>query len=389
MAGPHATALVGLIWSACPAMTGMVEETMEIIRDTAVPLTGQNGSNCGGDYTNGPNNDWGMGTIDALAAVQYVLGICSGTGQLDGTVTDAVTANPLEGVSVTADWSGGGSWNETTDVTGYYTFTAVPAGDYAVTFEHPMYTTLVANTAVVTDVLTTLDVDLTPRGLLSGYVTDADNGFALEGATVEADDGTTALTDASGYYEMYLDEGSYDVTASMDDYAPETVTVAIVSGGTAQQDFALYAAVSFQPTPLHVFVDWEGTASFPVTLTNRLPGAYDFEFTEIDEGFQPVQGGILSTWPGPDGFGYTGETLDYEWIDISTTGTLVPSLTDDSSTGPFNVGFTFPFYAGTQTQFFVSSNGFLSFGSGSNVTYQPVPAAERHLARKRDPAHVG
>ena len=173
-------------------------------------------------------------------------------------------------------------------MTGYYTFTAVPAGDYAVTFEHPMYTTLVANTAVVTDVLTTLDVDLTPRGLLSGFVTDADNGFALEGALVEADDGTTALTDASGYYEMYLDAGSYDVTASMDDYAPETVTVAIVSGGTAQQDFALFAAVSFQPSPLHVYLDWGTTDTLLATLTNRLPDDYDFEFVELPVGFIPI-----------------------------------------------------------------------------------------------------
>jgi PKD repeat protein len=70
MAGPHATALVGLIWSACPSLAGQVANTIQIIQDTAVPLTGQGGSNCGGDYTVGPNNDWGFGTIDALGAVQ-------------------------------------------------------------------------------------------------------------------------------------------------------------------------------------------------------------------------------------------------------------------------------------------------------------------------------
>jgi subtilisin family serine protease len=74
MAGPHATALVGLMWSANPGLRGQVEATIDIIRGTAVPLTGQHGSNCGGDYTVGPNNDWGMGTIDSLAAVTAVSG---------------------------------------------------------------------------------------------------------------------------------------------------------------------------------------------------------------------------------------------------------------------------------------------------------------------------
>jgi hypothetical protein len=70
MAGPHTTGLVGLLWSACPNLRGQVEQTMQVIRDTAVPLTGKIGFNCGGDYVEGPNHDWGHGLIDALAAVQ-------------------------------------------------------------------------------------------------------------------------------------------------------------------------------------------------------------------------------------------------------------------------------------------------------------------------------
>jgi uncharacterized repeat protein (TIGR01451 family) len=78
MAGPHATALVGLMWDACPALIGQVYPTIDIINITAVPLTGQGGSNCGGDYTDGPNNDWGNGTIHALAAVQEAIAQCDG-----------------------------------------------------------------------------------------------------------------------------------------------------------------------------------------------------------------------------------------------------------------------------------------------------------------------
>lgn len=75
MAGPHATALIALMWQAAPGFEGMVDETYDIIRATAVPLTGVNGSNCGGDYNTGPNNDWGFGTIDALAAVEEAMSL--------------------------------------------------------------------------------------------------------------------------------------------------------------------------------------------------------------------------------------------------------------------------------------------------------------------------
>ena len=73
MSGPHVTGLIGLMWSASPGLRGNVVETEQIIMDTAIPLTGQTGSNCGGDYSEGPNNDWGHGTIDALAAVEAAI----------------------------------------------------------------------------------------------------------------------------------------------------------------------------------------------------------------------------------------------------------------------------------------------------------------------------
>jgi uncharacterized repeat protein (TIGR01451 family) len=52
-------------------------------------------------------------------------------------------------------------------------------------------------------------------------------------------------------------------------------------------------------------------------------------------------------------------------VDISASGTPV-SLYDDNYAGPFAIGFDFPFYGSYQTQFYISSNGFLSFGSGSS-----------------------
>jgi hypothetical protein len=225
-------------------LRGLVTETLQVMKDTAVPLTGQTGSNCGGDYVDGPNFDWGYGTIDSLAAVELAIAL-GGAGQLDGNVTDSLTSLPIEDATVTANHEEGFSWDTQTDASGYYTMT-IAAGTFTVVGSHPQYMDAsVSGVVVVTDTLTTQDLVLTPRGHLSGLVTDEDNDFPIEGATVTADDGTTATTNAAGFYEMYLDPGTYDVTASMDDYAPETFTVVMVSGADTDQDFALLAAISF------------------------------------------------------------------------------------------------------------------------------------------------
>ncbi len=85
---------------------------------------------------------------------------------------------------------------------------------------------------------------------------------------------------------------------------------------------------------------------------------------------------------GPDGFGYMWIDSDedggpaFVWNDITSTGTLLTGLTDDSFVGPVNLGISFPFYANTYSQVFVSSNGFLSFGSGnSSLSNQNIPSS--------------
>ncbi len=69
MAGPHVAGLVALLISAQPALRGQVDEIESIIEHTALGHTTNEG--CGGDSpTQIPNNTYGWGRIDALAAVQ-------------------------------------------------------------------------------------------------------------------------------------------------------------------------------------------------------------------------------------------------------------------------------------------------------------------------------
>jgi subtilisin family serine protease len=69
MAGPHVTGLVALIVSANPSLRGQVAQIENVIRNTAFPTSVTACSTSGV-----PNNVYGWGRIDALAAVQSIIG---------------------------------------------------------------------------------------------------------------------------------------------------------------------------------------------------------------------------------------------------------------------------------------------------------------------------
>ncbi len=69
MAGPHVAGLVALVLSAAPELEGEVGILEDIIEQTARPRF--DGGNCmDNNGTNLPNNTYGFGIVDALAAVQ-------------------------------------------------------------------------------------------------------------------------------------------------------------------------------------------------------------------------------------------------------------------------------------------------------------------------------
>ena len=49
----------------------------------------------------------------------------------------------------------------------------------------------------------------------------------------------------------------------------------------------------------------------------------------------------------------------------TTGGTAITGLSDDNTVGPFNIGFTFPFFGNFYNSFWLSSNGFMTFTSPS------------------------
>ena len=82
----------------------------------------------------------------------------------------------------------------------------------------------------------------------------------------------------------------------------------------------------------------------------------------------------------PDAWGYTwvrstdpgGPT--FQWVDITTRGTLVTGLGDDNSVGPFPMQFNFPYYWYEVSNFRVGSNGYIVFGNQTANFASPFAA---------------
>ncbi|MCB0166996.1 MAG: S8 family serine peptidase, partial [Anaerolineae bacterium] len=246
MAGPHVTGLVGLLWSANPALRGLVADTIQLIQQTAVPLTDQTGSNCGGDYTIGPNNDWGYGTIDAFAAVQQAL-LYGGSGTLAGTINDAQTQAPITGATVQATLSPTLTWRTASDTTGHYAL-QVYSGTHTVDVAQYGYLPAqVTNVAVISGTTTTLNINLEPANsyTVSGYVTDAVAGWPLAAVIdIENYPGQPLQNDpVTGFYSVTLAAGTdyiFNVQAEATGYVSLSRSVGPLTGDQSE-DFGLTA----------------------------------------------------------------------------------------------------------------------------------------------------
>jgi len=90
MAGPHVAGLAALLWSAAPDLVGDITRTHDLIVQTAeerpVDLTCQTDvQECACGQTEPgmiPNNVYGYGIVDALAAVQAALSTSNATNDL-------------------------------------------------------------------------------------------------------------------------------------------------------------------------------------------------------------------------------------------------------------------------------------------------------------------
>jgi protocatechuate 3,4-dioxygenase beta subunit len=234
----------------------------------------------------------------AITVCLTAAGAQAQTGTLQGTVTDAVTFEPVEGAFVvvfgghggfvTGGHGGGhGPRHATTDADGHYTIDELPVGDYWVMCGFMGYVLAHAQASIAEGETTTLDFALEPLtfGVVEGQVTDAVTGLPIAGAHVmmfrswgdgPGGDGERvwlhAITGDDGTYRIdNVPSGDYNLKATAYGYFPsEPVPVTIADGA-----------------PIEVNVELEPLAfgSLEGTITDSATG-------------EPIEGAVVTIIPG-------------------------------------------------------------------------------------------
>jgi hypothetical protein len=157
-----------------------------------------------------------------------------------------------------------------------------------------------SDTNAVFDTVTIASATPPTVGTITGVVTDAGTGTALAGATVSYSGGSVA-TNASGTYTLSnVTPGTYTVTATAIDYDNQMADVTVVSGGTAQHDFALAAQIA------RIFADDFETGN--LSLWNSSAGLV-IQTATVHGGSRAAQGNTINgntyakkTLPGASGY---------------------------------------------------------------------------------------
>jgi len=162
MAAPHVAGGLALLLSAAPELDGDVDALERLLMATAEPQFTSQG--CGGDGPGDvPNNVWGWGILDLLAAVEALP-----LGALQGTVTDAASGTLLPRARLAVSLSGGaqlGGESLPDDQGGYSLL--LPGGIYDLHASARCYTPqALPGVDVVGGVTSTLNVTLDPLSCL-------------------------------------------------------------------------------------------------------------------------------------------------------------------------------------------------------------------------------
>ena len=241
MAAPHVAGTVALLYSAAPYLVGDVDAAEGIIEQTARPRT--TAQECGGDgHDDVPNNVYGWGIVDALAAVR---------GALVEIRADPAAHPPRAGASLT-------------------------------------YTIRVTNTSVFTlhtSITDILPAQVTPTGSMTWTPTIPPvSGVWTQSVAVSVQEGYTGLL--TNVVRLTSEEGPASVhTSTVRSQVPQ-VTV------TKRADFD---DSMFLVSWLHYTISVTNTSDLPmsqVTITDTIPTSTTLAWADGDY----LQNGSVVTW---------------------------------------------------------------------------------------------
>ncbi len=239
------------------------------------------GYNAAGDY-------WGLDTVGNIVMAAWnttvetsqdiyvARGLIAPLGTLTGTVTDAVTTQPIESAEVRLDTgqsasTGPDGWYHLDVVSGTYTVTAQASGYYSLTVP----SVLISGTVTLDFALQALPIPPT----LTGQVRDSWTLAPLAGAAVALDAGPSTFTGPDGIYTLTIPAGVYTVTATASGYFSQTVPNFEIISGTLTLNFDLAPVACPLPEILSVSVVTDGlTVTFSAEISSSLPVSYTWTF---------------------------------------------------------------------------------------------------------------
>ncbi len=188
----------------------------------------------------GQDDRYGYGRIDTFEAV--LLSLIKNTG-VQGTVYDHQAGTPLANATVHVDPIG---FSIRTAANGTFRL-GLPEGDYTLTFDKfGYYSQSIPIHLVVYN------------GTLEGTVSDS-HGAPIVGAQVDViQANVSATTDASGFYQLSVKAGSYDLVASANLKLPATASVEVGENATTVANFTLLPDI---PTVITGTVTQSGTGA--------------------------------------------------------------------------------------------------------------------------------
>jgi subtilisin family serine protease len=138
-----------------------------------------------------------------------------------------------------------------------------------------------------------------PSGMVTGTVTDANDGEPIAGAVVEAlGSGRSTETAADGTYQLRLLPGTYDLEIRSDGYTTHSEEITLADDDVLVVDAALEAPIAeVAPTELDATVGLGESTDMTVTVSNTGTGPLDWQVKERPTGSEPPDLPVISGAP--------------------------------------------------------------------------------------------
>ena len=253
-----------------------------------------------------------------ITAAPFVL--TSNTGGVTGVVKSSTTGAAISGATVQY---GGGS--TTTNTSGAYTLTGVPAGSVNLVASASGFNNQTITVTITGGQTSTANFSLTPvstsTGTVTGTITNISTGGAISGATVKWSGGSTTSSSTGAYTLTNVTAGTQNITASATGYSARTVAASVTGGTTTTLNIALATGGKIAGTITH---NGAALANVTVTMTG---GKYSATYTATtsstgayNSGWIPIGSYTVTASPG----GFTAQSKS---ATVNTGATTTVSFT--------------------------------------------------------------